>query len=104
MLDNLAFGIEAEDIDACGFVTKQIQLTLMDKSQVAVNGDPLHLVSNATNLFEKAHNAVEPVRNERIVLNVGSGDEIGIQICSAFVEDLIVDNVQCLLDVLFVHS
>jgi hypothetical protein len=38
------------------------------------------------------------------VLNVGSGDEIGIQISSAFVEDLIVDNVQCLLDVLSGHG
>jgi hypothetical protein len=90
MLDNLALGIKAEDIDARGFVTKQIQVAHMDKGQVVVNGDPLHLVANAANLLEKAHNAVEPVWNERIVLNVESGDEIGIQISSAFIEDLFV--------------
>src|ERR1700683_5058869 len=104
MLDNLTFGIEAENIDACGFVTKQIEVTHMDKGKVAVNSDPLYLVSNAANLLEKAHNAVEPVRNERIVLNVGSCDETEIQISPAFIEDLAVDNVQCLLDVLSVDS
>ena len=103
VLDDFAVGIETKDIDAGGFLTKQVQVARMDKRQVAINGDAFYLVANASSLLEKAHDAVEPIRNQRIVLDVGTSDEIGIQIGPALVEDLIVDDVQRVFYVISFH-
>ena len=60
VLDYLAIGIEAEDIDAGCFLTKQVQVARMDKGQVAINGDAFHLVANAASLLEKAMTPSRP--------------------------------------------
>src|ERR1700675_1544411 len=75
----------------------------MDKGQVAINSDTFHFVPNASNLLEKTHNAIEPIGDQRIVLDVWTRDEIGIQIGAAFIEDLVVDDLERVVDVISVH-
>src|ERR1700692_3738847 len=75
----------------------------MDKGQVAINSDTFHFVPNASNLLEKTHNAIEPIGDQRIVLDVWTRDEIGIQIGAAFIEDLVVYDLERVVDVISVH-
>jgi hypothetical protein len=60
----------------------------MDKGKVAIDGDAFYLAGNAPGLLDVAHNAVEPIRKKRIVLNVRPGHEPREQISLALVEDL----------------
>jgi len=75
VLDDLAINIEAENVNASDFVAKQIQVAHMNECQVAVDRDPFYLAGNAPHLLEKAHDAVDPVLNQRIVLDVWPGHE-----------------------------
>ena len=43
MLNDLAIGIEPEDIDSGGFLTAPVQVTHMDKGKVAIDGDAFYL-------------------------------------------------------------
>ena len=104
MLDNLACIVEAENIYSGGFFTEQAQVTHMDKGKVAIDGNALYLAAKAADLLEKAHDGVETIRNQRIVLDVRPGHEIRIQVGSALAEDLIIDDVENLSDLIFFHN
>ena len=104
MLDYLPRLVEAKDVDSCGFLSEQVQVTHMDKGQITIDGDAFHLAAKAASLLEEAHNSVETVRNEWIVLNVRSGYEIRIQVGAPLVEDLVVDDVEHLSDVISFHN
>jgi hypothetical protein len=71
MLENFALVIEAEDVDSGDLLTKQVQVPQVDKSHFGVDGDAFHLAGNAASLFEKSHDTVNAIRDQRIVLNVG---------------------------------
>src|ERR1700719_69791 len=75
----------------------------MDKGLVAINSDTFHFVPNASDVLEKTHNAIEPIGDQRIVLDVWTRDEIGIQIGAAFIEDLVVDDLERVVDGVSVH-
>jgi len=54
---------QAEDVDTRGFLAKQVQITHMDKCQVAIDRDAFSPRRNTPGLFEKAHDAVNSVRD-----------------------------------------
>ena len=101
---DLAVDIEAEDIDAGSFLTEQVQVSRVHKSEIAVDGDAFHLAGNAPGLLDVAHDTVEPIRKKRIVLDIWPRHETRKQISLALVEDLIEDNVQRLSDVISCHK
>ena len=104
MLENFALVIEAEDVDSGDLLTKQVQVTHVDKTQYAVDGDAFHLAGNAASLFEKSHDTVNAIPDQRIVLNVRPGYERRIQIGPPLIEDLVVDDVKRVSDVISCHD
>ena len=104
MLEDLARIIEAEDVDASSLPTEQVQVSHVHKSEIAVDGDAFHLAGNAAGLLEKGHDAVDPIGHQRIVLDVRPGHEIRIQVGPPHGEDLVVDDVERVLDVIFCHD
>src|SRR5271170_8070817 len=99
MLQDLARLVEAENIDACGLLTEQAQVSYMHKCQIAIDGDALHLARDAAGLLQKGHDAVDPVGHQRIVLDVRTGYERWIQLGPPLIEDLVVNNMEGALDV-----
>jgi hypothetical protein len=55
-------------------------------------------------LLDVAHDAVEPIRKKRIVLDVWPRNETRKQIGSALVEDLVEDDFQRVSDVISCHN
>jgi len=55
---------------------------------------------NGKNLLNVVHDAVEPIRKKRIVLDGWPGHETRQQVSLALVEDLIVDDVKRVSDVI----
>ena len=90
---NLAVGIEAEDIDARGFLAAPIQIPHMDERQIAVDGDTLDLAGHFLHLFEEVDDEIGAVREHRVVLDVRAGHQTGQQVTSTLVEDFAVDGV-----------
>src|SRR5271154_6109562 len=103
MLDDLAFRVEAKDVNASSFLAGPIQVTHVYEGQISIDGDTLHLARNAAGLFDVVHDAVEPIEEKRIVLNVRPGHETRKQISSALIKNLVVYNVQRVLDMLSCH-
>src|SRR5882672_9514921 len=104
MLDDLAFAVEAKDVNASSFLAGPIQITHVYEGQISIDGDTLHLARNAACLLDVGHDAVEPIGEKRIVLNVRPGHETRKQINSALIKNLVVDNVQRVLDMLSCHK
>jgi hypothetical protein len=104
VLDDLAIGVEAKYVDTSGFPASPIQVTHMYKGEVAINGDAFHLAPNAAGLLDVAHDAVEAIRKQGIVLDVWPGHESRKQINSALVEDLVENDVNCVSDVISCRS
>jgi hypothetical protein len=104
VFENFAVGIEAEDIDTGGFLTKQAQVTHMDKGQVAIDSDAFYLAGDAPGLVEEVHHTVNAIGDERVVLDVRPGHESRIQIRPTLVEDLAVDDVDYSFDVVSCHD
>ncbi len=62
VLYNLAVGIKAKDIDACGFPTGEVQVARMYKRQIAVDRDTLDLAWKTTGLLDEGDDRVDAVR------------------------------------------
>ena len=75
MLDDLAFAVEAKDVNASSFLAGPVKVTHVYEGQISIDGDSLHLARNAAGLLDVGHDAVEPSGEKRIVLNVGLGHE-----------------------------
>jgi hypothetical protein len=104
MLDDLAFAVEAKDVNASSFLAGPIQVTHVYEGQISIYGDTLHLARNAAGLLDVGDDAVEPIREKRIVLNVRPGHETRKQFSSALIKNLVVYNVQRVLDMLSCHK
>ena len=76
----------------------------MPKGQIAIDGDTFHFAGNARRLLDVTHDAVEPVRKKRVVLDVGSGHETWQQVGMTLVEDLVVDDAKCVSHAVFCHG
>jgi hypothetical protein len=98
LFDDLAVGIEAENINASRFMASQVQVTHMHEGQIAIDADALHLAGNAPHLLDVAAYAVGPVWKEGIVLDVWTGHEIPQQVGLTLVKDFAVYDVQRPLD------
>jgi hypothetical protein len=92
-----------KDIDTRGFLTCPVQVTRVHKGQIATDGDTFHLAGNAPSLLDVTHYPVEPIRKERIVLDVWPGHETRQQVGFALVEDLVVDDLKHASNVISCH-
>jgi len=90
MLNDLAFVVEAEDVHARVFLAAPVQIPHMDERQVSVNRHALDLARQATGLFEIADQWLRAIREQRVVLDVGAGNETGKQIGLPGIEYLAV--------------
>jgi len=104
MLDDLAFAVEAKDVNASSFLAGPIQITHVYDGKIPVDGNTFHLAGNAAGLLDVGNDAVEPVRKKRVVLNVWPGNKTRKQIGSALIKNLVVYNVDRLLDMLSCHK
>src|SRR5882724_347621 len=104
MLDDLAFAVEAKDVNASSFLAGPIQITHVYDGKIPVDGNTFHLAGNAAGLLDVSNDAVEPVRKKRVVLNVWPGNKTRKQIGSALIKNLVVYNVDRLLDMLSCHA
>ncbi len=101
MFDYLAVCVEAKDVNASGLLASPSQITNVDKSQITIDGDAFYLTRYSPRPLDVSQNSVETIREERIVLDVRPGHKIWIQVESALVENLGVDNVYYPLNMLF---
>jgi hypothetical protein len=104
MLDDLAFAVEAKDVNASSFLAGPIQITHVYEGKIPVDGNTFHLAGNAAGLFDVGHDAVEPIGKERVVLNVWPGNKTWKQIGSALIKNLVVYNVDRVFDMLSCHK
>jgi hypothetical protein len=104
MLDDLAIGVKAEDVNSSGLLAGPVQIAHMYERQIPIDGNTFHLTGNAAGLLDVGHDAVESIREERIVLNVSPGYQTRKQIGSALIKNLIVYNVQRVSDMLYCHK
>ena len=104
VLDHLAVHVEAKDVDTRGFLASPVQVTYMYKGQIAIDGDAFDLAGYAPGLLDVAHDGLEAIREKRVVLDIWSAHETGIQVCLAQVENLPVDCVERLLDAISCHA
>src|SRR5208282_2253981 len=103
VLDHLAVSVEAEDVDACGFLAPPVQVTHVHKGEVAIDRDAFDFAGYAPGLLNVTDDGIETIREKWVVLNVGPAHEIWIQVRLAFVENLVVDCVEHALDVISGH-
>ena len=103
MLDDLAVGVEAEDVDTRGFLASQVQVTHGYKSQIAIDGDAFDLAGYAPGPLDVAHDGIGYILEKRVVLDLLPTHETRIQVGLAQVENLLVDNVERVLDVISGH-
>ena len=61
MLDDLAFSVEAKDVNGSSFLAGPIQVTHVYEGQISIDGDTLHLARNPAGLLDVGHDAVEPI-------------------------------------------
>jgi hypothetical protein len=80
VLDDLALGVEAEDVDACGFLASPVQVTHVYKGQIAIDGDAFDLAGYAPGLLDVAHDGIEPIREKRVVLDTWYAQETRLQV------------------------
>src|SRR5258708_3690974 len=66
MLDDLAFSVEAKDVNASSFLAGPVQVTHVYEGQISIDGDTLHLAGNAAGLLDVGNDAVEPIRKKRV--------------------------------------
>jgi hypothetical protein len=104
MLDDLAFAVEAKDVNASSFLAGPIQITHVYEGEIPVDGNTFHLAGNAAGLLDVGNDAVEPIRKKRVVLNVWPGNKTRKQIGSALIKNLVVYNVDRVLDMLSCHK
>jgi hypothetical protein len=104
VLDHLAVSVEAEDVDARGFVASPVQVTHVHKGEVAIDGDAFDLAGYSPDLLDITHDDIEPVREKRVVLNVGPAHETWIEVRLTLVENLVVDCVEHASDVISGHA
>ena len=104
MFNDFAVRVEAEDVDTRGFLASPVEVTHVYKGQIAFHGNAFHLAGYAPGLFYVTHDAVESIREKRVVLDVGPGHETRQQVGSALIEDLVVDNVERALNVISCHD
>ena len=104
MLDHLAVSVEAENVDSRSFLASPVQVTYVYKGQVAIDGDAFDLARYAPRLLDVTHDGIEPIREKRVVLNVGPADETRVQIRLALVEYLVVNRVEHTLDMISGHA
>ena len=99
MLDDLAVGIETEDVNTCGFLASPVQVAHMHKGQIPINRDALDLAGDRPSFVDIAHNGLQAIGEERVVLNVRAGHETRVQTPLALVEDLVIDSLDHVFDV-----
>ena len=97
MLDDLAFAVEAKDVNASSFLAGPIQITHVYDGKIPVDGNTFHLAGNAAGLLDVGNDAVEPIRKKRVVLNVWPGSKTRKQIGSALIKNLVVYNIDRVL-------
>src|SRR5258705_12007448 len=90
VLYNLAVGIKAKDIDACGFPTGEVQIARMHKRQIAVDRDTLDLAWKTTRLLDEGDDPVDAVRQLWVVLDEWPGHEAGQRLGFALIEGFVV--------------
>src|SRR5258708_9304708 len=90
MLDDLAFAVEAKDVNASSFLAGPIQITHVYEGKILVDGNTFHLAGNAAGLLDVGNDAVEPIRKKRVVLNVCPGNKTRKQISSDLIQNLVV--------------
>jgi hypothetical protein len=78
-LDDLAFAVEAKDVNASSFLAGPIQITHVYDGKIPVDGNTFHLAGNAAGLLDVGNDAVEPIRKKRVVLNVWPGNKTRIK-------------------------
>src|SRR5258708_3690977 len=61
MLDDLAFSVEAKDVNASSFLAGPVQVTHVYEGQISIDGDTLHLAGNAAGLLDVGNDAVNPL-------------------------------------------
>lgn len=81
-----------------------LQVTHVYKGEVAVDGDAFDLAWYAPGMLGVADDAVEPIREKRVVLNVRSAHQAGKQVRLAQVENLPIDSVERALDAISRHA
>src|SRR5260370_30010130 len=104
MLDDLAFAVEAKDVNASSFLAGPIQITHVYDGKIPVDGNTFHLAGNAAGLPDVGNDVVEHIRKKRVVLNVWPGNKTRKQIGSALIKNLVVYNVDRVLDMLSCHK
>src|ERR1700732_3015554 len=75
VLDDIAVGVEAEDVDTRGFLASPVQVTHVYKGQIAIDGDAFDLAGYAPGQLDVAHDGIEPIREKRVVLDIGPAHE-----------------------------
>jgi hypothetical protein len=72
MLDDLAFAVEAKDVNACSFLAGPIQITHVYEGKIPVDGNTFHLAGNAAGLLDVGNDAVEPCCSPKLQPTVKS--------------------------------
>jgi hypothetical protein len=103
VLDNFAVLVEAEDVNTRGFLASPVQVAHVYESQIAIDGDAFDLAGYAPGLRDVARDGSEPIREERVVLEIWPAHETRIQVGLALVENLLVDCVERVLDAISDH-
>src|SRR5258707_9497372 len=104
MLDDLAFAVEAKDVNASSFLAGPIQITHVYDGKIPVDGNTFHLAGNAASLLDVGNDAVELVRKKRLVLIVWPGNKLRTQIGSRLLKNLVVHNIGPPMDMLSFHK